>query len=73
MCRNAVNGDRFLEISKLQNSNLKGGKGSENSSMTVSKMERGSMFGSSKLPPLMRAGKEMANESDEIAKALFGT
>ena len=59
MCRNAVNGDRFLELSKMQ-------KTSEGSSMVgSSKVDKfSSIFGSTRLPPLMRAGRELALEDD---------
>lgn len=74
MCRNAVNGDRFLEISKLQ-SLTKGSKYSETSSIANSKMDKvSSILGtaSKQLPPLMRAGKEYANGDDDV-RALMGT
>jgi hypothetical protein len=46
---------------------------SDSSSLLGSKAEKGnSIYGSSRLPALMRAGKELANEDNEIANALFG-
>lgn len=63
MCRNAVNGDRFLEISKLKDSTMSKSKLSEPSKSTVG--------GSKHLPPLMRVGKEM--QEDEMTRALLGT
>lgn len=56
MMRNAVNGDRFLEISKLKENQS---KISENSSF----------MGSKRLPALMRAGKEM--QEDNIRPVFF--
>lgn len=69
MCRNAVNGERFLEMSKLQQ--LTGSKItktglSEMSNILASKTE-------SKLPPLMRAGKELTFEDNEMVKSLLGS
>ena len=78
MCRNAVNGDRFLEISKLKETTLasmsksKGGMSSEVQSFMG---QKSSILGSgaqAKLPPLMRAGKDMLHDNDETAKALLG-
>lgn len=60
MCRNAVNGDRFLEISKLK----------ETSKMMS---ESSSKQHNSYLPPLMRAGKESQMEDSEMAKAMLGS
>jgi hypothetical protein len=64
MCRNAVNGDRFLELSKLQQSSMFKSKMSD---MSASKQ---SYMGQSRLPPLMRAGKE---QEDETIRALLGS
>ncbi len=63
MCRNAVNGDRFLEISKLKDSTMSKSKLSAEPSK--------SLGGSKHLPPLMRVGKEM--QEDEMTRALLGT
>jgi len=46
MCRNAVNGERFLELSKMQ----------QNSKNNQSELS--TLGGSSALPPLLKAGKE---------------
>lgn len=79
MCRNAVNGDRFLELSKLKESSLasmsksKGITGSEMQSFMGQKSSYlgGNSLHNSKLPPLMRAGKDMLHD-DETARALLG-
>ncbi|CDW73960.1 leucine rich repeat family protein [Stylonychia lemnae] len=65
MCRNAVNGDRFLELSKLQQSSMFKSKISD-----VSKQSY--LGGQSRLPPLMLAGKQLQNE-DETIRALLGS
>lgn len=63
MMRNAVNGERFLEMSKLTSTASKILNSDDKSQSHISKV----------LPPLMRAGKEMNNEMDDISKVLFGS
>jgi hypothetical protein len=66
MLRNAANGDKFLELSKLHNKS----KDSDSYIQSVSKVNT-----STRLPPLMRAGKELNFDGGEyeLQKALLGT
>ena len=79
MCRNAVNGERFLEMSKLKEltmgkskqtgptgtlsdiSSILGGGGSRDGKSLA-------LSNSKQLPPLMRAGKELAFEDNELVR-----
>ena len=63
MLRNAANGDKFLELSKLQ-------KSSKDESSYMNSQSK--VNASTRLPPLMRAGKEL-NFDDDPQKALMGT
>ena len=66
--RAAVNGDRFLEMSKLIGSN-----GSLRPEAVSQTSMGGGSHSISKIPALMRAGKEMHEESLMVLSGLLGT
>ena len=73
MCRNAVNGERFLEMSKLQSTTLsKNNKGGSSELSSVLGSQKSTHLNNQKnLPPLMR--KELALDDNELVSKLLGT